>query len=73
MNKSMQSTTTAVQTRNNFNSFTASTTTTMNMRTIFAVMNTTWAVVKIRPEKNSGLYGIWTGIVEVMGSNPVQA
>ena len=23
-------------------------------------MNTTWAVVKIRPEKNSGLYGIWT-------------
>ena len=35
----------------------------------FAVMNTTWAVVKIRPEKISGLYGI----VEVMGSNPVQA
>ena len=23
-------------------------------------MNTTWAVVKIRPEKNSGLYAIWT-------------
>ena len=23
-------------------------------------MNTTWAVVKIRPEKNSDLYGIWT-------------
>ena len=22
--------------------------------------NTTWEVVKIRPEKNSGLYGIWT-------------
>ena len=34
----------------------------------FAVMNTTWAVLKIRPEKISGLYGI----VEVMGSNPVQ-
>ena len=27
---------------------------------IFAVMNTTQAVVKIRPEKNTGLYGIWT-------------
>ena len=27
---------------------------------ILAVMCTTWAVVKIRPEKNSGLYGIWT-------------
>ena len=25
------------------------------MKAIFAVMNTTWAVVKIRPEKNSGL------------------
>ena len=23
-------------------------------------MNTTWAVVDIRPEQNSGLYGIWT-------------
>ena len=50
----------------------------VNMKAIFAVMNTTWAVVKIRPEKNSGLYGIWThdhctGIAEVMGSNPVQA
>ena len=32
----------------------------MNMKAIFAVMNTTWAVVKIRPEKNSGPYGIWT-------------
>ena len=31
------------------------------MKAIFAVMNTTWAVMKIRPEKkNSGLYGIWT-------------
>ena len=30
------------------------------MKAILAVMNTTWAVVKIRPEKNSGLYGIWT-------------
>ena len=27
---------------------------------ILAVMCTTWAVVKIRPEKNSGPYGIWT-------------
>ena len=34
----------------------------VNMKAIFAVMNTTWAVVKIRPKKytNSGLYGIWT-------------
>ena len=33
----------------------------VNMKAIFAVMNTTWAVMKIRPEKNSGpLYGIWT-------------
>ena len=23
-------------------------------------MNTTWAVVEKGPEKNSGLYGIWT-------------
>ena len=30
------------------------------MKVILAVMSTTWAVVKIRPEKNSGLYGIWT-------------
>ena len=30
------------------------------MKAIFAVMNTTWAVAKIEPEKNSGLYGIWT-------------
>ena len=28
------------------------------MKEIFAVMNNTWAVVKIRPEKDSGLYGI---------------
>ena len=29
------------------------------MKVIIAVMFTTWAVVKIRPEKkNSGLYGI---------------
>ena len=27
------------------------------MKVILAVMCTTWAVVKIRPEKNSGLYG----------------
>ena len=32
----------------------------VNMKAIFAVMNTTWAVVEIRPEKNSGLYRIWT-------------
>ena len=27
---------------------------------ILAVMNTTELVVEIRPEKNSGPYGIWT-------------
>ena len=58
------------------------------MKVIFVVMNTTWAVVKIRPEeKNSGLYRIWThdlgptpswlvssvGIAKFMGINPVQA
>ena len=34
----------------------------MNIKAIFAVMNTTstWVVVKIRPEKISDLYGIWT-------------
>ena len=32
----------------------------VKMKAIFAVMNTTWAVVKIRPKKKSGLYGIWT-------------
>ena len=32
----------------------------INMKAIFLVMNTTWAVVKIRPEKYSGFYGIWT-------------
>ena len=32
----------------------------VNMKVTFAVMNTTWTVVKIRPEKNSGLYRIWT-------------
>ena len=30
------------------------------MKVILAVMYSTWAVVKIRPEKNLGLYGIWT-------------
>ena len=30
----------------------------MNMKAIFALMNTAWAVVKIRPEKNLGVYGI---------------
>ena len=36
----------------------------INMKAIFAVMNTSWAVVKIRPEKkkNSGLYSIWVQI-----------
>ena len=83
----------------------------VNMKAIFAVMKTTWALVKIRPEINSGLYRIWThdlwdtgadysslhgfiwnqrndqlpvgmlaqsiehftGITEVIGSNPIQA
>ena len=31
-----------------------------NIEAILAVMNTTELVVKIRPEKNSGLYGIST-------------
>ena len=30
-----------------------------NMEAILAVMNATLVVVKIRPEKNSGSYGIW--------------
>ena len=30
----------------------------LNMKAIFVVMYTTWAVEKIRPEKNLGLYGI---------------
>ena len=32
----------------------------VNMKAIFAMLNTSWAVVTIRPEINSGLYGIWT-------------
>ena len=32
----------------------------MNIEAILAVMNTTELVVKIRPEKNSGPYGIST-------------
>ena len=32
----------------------------VNMKAIFAVMNTTQAVVKEGLKKNSGLYGIWT-------------
>ena len=32
----------------------------VNMKAIFTIMNTTWVVVKIRPQKNSGLYRIWT-------------
>ena len=49
------------------------------MKVILTVMCTTWAVVKKRPEKNSGLYRIWTydlcdtGITQVMGLNPIQA
>ena len=31
----------------------------MNIIAIFAVMNTALAVVKKRPGKSSGLYGIW--------------
>ena len=31
----------------------------MNMKAIFAEMNTTWTVVKIRPDKNSGQYRIY--------------
>ena len=46
-------------------------------------MNTTELAVEIRPEKSSGLYGIWThdlailkrctGTAKVMRSNPVRA
>ena len=32
----------------------------VNMKANFAAMSTTWAVVKIRPEKGLGLYRIWT-------------
>ena len=32
----------------------------MKTKAIFAVMKNTWAVVKIRPEKNSDLFRIWT-------------
>ena len=32
----------------------------VNMKAIFPVTNTNLAVVKITPEKNSGLYKIWT-------------
>ena len=32
----------------------------LNMKAIFVAMITTYVVVEIRPEKNSGLYGIWT-------------
>ena len=31
----------------------------LNVKVIFAAMNTAWALVKIRSEKNLGLYGIW--------------
>ena len=30
----------------------------MNLKATFAVINTTQAVVKLKPKKNSGLYGI---------------
>ena len=32
----------------------------VNAKAIFAVKNTTRTVVKIRPKKNSALYGNWT-------------
>ena len=32
----------------------------VSMKAIFAVMNATRTEVKTRPEKNSGLCGIWT-------------
>ena len=32
----------------------------MNTKSIFAVINTNWAVVETRPEKKSGFYKIWT-------------
>ena len=38
----------------------------VNMKVIFAIMNTTWAVVNMRPEKNSGLYKIWTQLTSVI-------
>ena len=31
-----------------------------NLKAIIAVANSTWAVLKIGPEKNSALDGIWT-------------
>ena len=31
-----------------------------NLESILAVMNTTELVLEMRPEKNSGKYGIWT-------------
>ena len=41
----------------------------VNMKTILAIMNTTYAVVKITPENK---VEHCTGIKEVMGSNPMQ-
>ena len=38
------------------------------METILAVTNTTEVVVKIRPEKNSDPYGIWTHDSYVTGA-----
>ena len=40
----------------------------MDMRAILAAMNTTQAVVKIRPEKKLGLYEIWTHDLYVTGA-----
>ena len=46
----------------------------LNMKAIFAVMNTTWAVVKIRPKKFRPVRGrIWTHDLYDTGSSPVQA
>ena len=48
----------------------------MNLWLIIAVVNTTWTVVKLKPEKIQAWTGFepmtCTGIAEVMGSNPVQ-
>ena len=41
------------------------------MEASFAVMNTTQVVVKIRPEKNLGLYGIWTYDLFDIERNPM--
>ena len=40
----------------------------MNMKEIFAVINATYVMVEIRPEKIH-----CTGVAQVMGSHPVQS